>query len=40
MCVLQYQNTALHYAAGNSEVDCIKLLCDAGATVDAKNRVS
>ena len=40
MCVLQYQHTALHFAAIYNEVDCIKLLCDAGATVDAKDNVS
>ena len=40
MCVLQYQQTALHIAAWYNKVDCIKLLCDAGAIVDAKDNVS
>ena len=40
MCVLQDQETALYIAAIYNEVDCIKLLCDAGATVDVKDKVS
>ena len=40
MCVLQDKHTALHCAAVDNKVDCIKLLCDSGATVDAKNKVS
>ena len=40
MCVLQYQETALHIAAEHNKLDCIKHLCDAGATVDAKSGVS
>ena len=40
MCVLQAQSTPLHYAADNNKLNCVKLLCDKGASLDAKNIVS
>ena len=40
MYVLQDQETALHYAADYGKNDCVKLLLDRGATVDAKDDVS
>lgn len=41
VCVLQYQWTPLHRAAAGNNVNCIKILCDAGATVllDDKDEV-
>ena len=38
--VLQGQWTALHYAAQKGHTNCVKELCVAGATVDAKDGVS
>ena len=38
--VLQAQQTALHYAACDGNIDCVKELHKAGATLDAKSKVS
>ena len=42
VCVLQHQWTPLHRAAAGNNVNCIKILCDAGGTVllDDKDEVS
>lgn len=36
----QYENTALHLAAGQGNVEAMQLLLEAGATVDAMDKVS
>ena len=38
--IIQDQWTALHWAARKGDTDCVQLLCDAGAAVDAKDNVS
>ena len=40
MCLLQWDDTALHRAAIRGHCDVVQLLIDAGMSVDTKNRVS
>ena len=36
----QRGNTPLHWAAGNGKVECVKVLVEAGANIEAKDNVS
>ena len=40
MCLLQFDNTALHRAASSGHCDVLQLLIDAGMSVDIKGDVS